>query len=76
MYTHTVSSAARATGIAKSRIRRAIEAGRLTAYELGTGDYAINPVELRRVFPTPPPAAPATGPNNHTNIGFPVWDVS
>jgi hypothetical protein len=52
MYTHTLSSAARATGIAKSRIRRAIKAGRLTAYELGTGDYAINPVELRRAFPS------------------------
>jgi excisionase family DNA binding protein len=75
MYTHTVDSAARATGIARSRIRRAIKAGRLTAYELGTGDYAINPVELLRVFPSPPSAATATGLNDHTNIGFPVWDV-
>jgi hypothetical protein len=75
MYTHTVSSAARATGIAKSTIRRASKAVRLTVYELGTGDYAINPVELRRVFSSPLPAATATGPNNHTNIGFPVWEV-
>jgi hypothetical protein len=73
MYTHTLSSAARATGIAKSRIRRAIKAGRLTAYELGTGDYAINPVELRRAFPSTSSAATPTTPNEHTS--FPLWDV-
>jgi hypothetical protein len=72
MYTHTLISAARATGIAKSRIRRAIKAGRLSAYELGTGEYAINPVELRRVFPLTASAATTT-PIEHTN--FPVWDV-
>jgi excisionase family DNA binding protein len=49
---HTPSSAARATGVTKSTIYRAIKAGRLCAHKLDSGNYAIYPAELYRAFPS------------------------
>ena len=49
--TCTLGMAARATGLSKSTIRRAIKAGRVSAGRSETGDYAIDPAELHRVFP-------------------------
>jgi hypothetical protein len=43
---HTLSSAARAVGVAKSTIWRAVKAGGLSAHELTNGTYAIYPGEL------------------------------
>jgi hypothetical protein len=60
----TLGDAARATGAAKSTIFRAIKGGRLSATRTETGQWAIDPAELFRVFDplavpgaTPPPAA-------------------
>ena len=61
---HTPSSAARATGVTKSTIYRAIKAGRLPSH---SGKYAIYPAELRRPFPSAPPLsrlASAASTNN------------
>ena len=49
--TYTLGMAARATGLSKSTIHRAIKAGRVSAGRSDTGDYAIDPAELHRVFP-------------------------
>jgi excisionase family DNA binding protein len=48
---YTLGTAARATGVSKSTIYRAIKAGRMSASRADTGDYAIDPAELHRVFP-------------------------
>jgi excisionase family DNA binding protein len=70
---HTSSSAARATGVAKSTIYRAIKTGRLSAHKLSSGNYAIYPAELRRILlAAPPRAARVVKPNS---FSFPMWDV-
>jgi excisionase family DNA binding protein len=48
---HTLGAAAKATGVAKSTIYRAIKAGRISASRSETGDWSIDPAELHRVFP-------------------------
>jgi hypothetical protein len=48
---YTLGTAARATGVSKSTIYRAIKGGRVSANRADTGDYAIDPAELHRVFP-------------------------
>jgi len=48
---YTLGTAARATGVSKSTIYRAIKAGRMSANRADSGDYAIDPAELHRVFP-------------------------
>ena len=71
---HTPSSAARAIGVTRSTIYRAIKTGQLPAHKLSSGNYAIYPAELRRLFPADPqPAAGVVKPNN---FSFPMWDVS
>ncbi len=70
---HTLSSAAQAVGVAKSTIRRAVQAGRLAAHRLSSGSYAIYPGELRRVFPA---RTLSKNDNERNGFGFPVWDVS
>jgi hypothetical protein len=49
--TYTLGTAARATGLSKSTIHRAIKAGRVSAGRSDTGEYAIDPAELHRAFP-------------------------
>ncbi len=71
---HTLSSAARAVGTAKSTIYRAVKTGRLPAYRLTNGTYVIYPGELRRVFPSAPPFK--TNGVEREAPGFPNWDVS
>jgi excisionase family DNA binding protein len=51
---YTLGMAARATGLSKSTIYRAIKSGRISAGRSDTGDYAIDPAELHRVFPPLP----------------------
>jgi excisionase family DNA binding protein len=74
---YTLSSAAKATGVAKSTIYEAIKAGRLLARKLDTGNYAIDLAELRRVFPSAQPVAAGAGAatTEHKGFIFPVWDV-
>ena len=49
---HTPRSAARAAGVTKATIYRAIRRGQLAACKLRGGNYAIYPAELRRAFPS------------------------
>jgi hypothetical protein len=57
--TCTLGMAARATGLSKSTIRRAIKAGRVSAARSETGDYVIDPAELYRTFPPVDAVAPS-----------------
>jgi len=47
---HSLISAARAAGISKSTIYRAIKSGKISAH-FEDGVYTIDPAELHRVFP-------------------------
>jgi hypothetical protein len=53
----SLGQAAKATGLSRSTILRAIKVHRISAAKTDTGDWAIDPAELQRVFP---PAAQAT----------------
>jgi hypothetical protein len=48
---HTLGTAAKACGVGRSTILRAIKSGRISADKDDTGNYAIDPAELHRVFP-------------------------
>jgi hypothetical protein len=48
---YTLGTAAKACGVARTTILRAIKSGRITAPKDDTGSYAIDPSELHRVFP-------------------------
>jgi hypothetical protein len=54
---YTMGQAARATGISKPRLSRAIKAGKISAERQDDGSYTIDPAELHRVYP---PATVAT----------------
>ena len=74
---HTLSSAARALGVARSTIWRAVKAGGLSAHKLTNGTYAIYPGELLRVFPRAQSVTRvAKTVTERKAISFPVWDVS
>jgi predicted site-specific integrase-resolvase len=74
---HTLSSAARAVGVARSTVWRAVRAGRLSAHKLTNGTYAIYAGELLRVFPrTPSFTKTAIAVAERKAISFPEWDVS
>jgi hypothetical protein len=72
---HTVSSAARAVGVARSTIWRAVRAGGLSAHKLTNGTYAIYPGELLRVF-CARRRLPQPSEADRKVISFPIWDVS
>src|SRR4030081_873868 len=59
--TYTLGMAARATGLSKSTIHRAIKDGRISATRTDAWSFAIDPAELHRVFP---PAQDATRSGN------------
>jgi hypothetical protein len=48
---YTLGEAAKATGISKASISRAINSGRISAAKKGDGSFSIEPVELHRVYP-------------------------
>lgn len=56
---YTLGEAAKATGISKASISRAINSGRISAIKKDDGSFSIEPVELHRVYP-PKSAAPVT----------------
>jgi len=68
---YTLGTAARATGLSKSTIHRAIKAGRVSAGRSDTGDYAIDPAELHRVFPPVNTAAARSGNGSTGRAGTP-----
>jgi hypothetical protein len=48
---YTLGTAAKATGLAKSTIHRAIKSGKISAKPGDGNSYVIDPAELHRVFP-------------------------
>ena len=59
-----MGTAAKAAGISKATVHRAIKDGRISATRLDDGSYSIEPCELHRIFPpvsAEPPATVATG---------------
>lgn len=56
---YTLGEAAKATGISKASISRAINSGRISAIKKEDGSFSIEPVELHRVYP-PKSAEPVT----------------
>ena len=73
---HTPRSAARAAGVTKSAIYRAIKSGRLPACKLNGGSYAIYPAELLRAFPSMAQDAANAARQSSSTFSFPKWDVS
>lgn len=51
---YTLGEAAKATGISKASISRAINSGRISAVKNEGGSFSIEPVELHRVYPPKP----------------------
>ena len=51
---YTLGTAAKATGLTKSAISKAIQKGRISAKKNEMGRYAIDPAELHRVYPPLP----------------------
>jgi hypothetical protein len=54
---YTLGQAAKAAGISKPTIARAIKAGKLSAARNPDGTYSIEPAELHRVWPPVTPGA-------------------
>jgi excisionase family DNA binding protein len=52
---YTLGTAAKAVGVGKATISRAIASGKLSAERRPGGTFAIDASELYRVFPPPPP---------------------
>ena len=48
---HTLGTAAKACGLGRTTILRAIKTGKISALKNDKGSYAIDPAELHRVFP-------------------------
>lgn len=51
---YTLGSAAKATGLTKSALSKAIQKGRISARKNELGRYEIDPAELHRVYPPLP----------------------
>lgn len=71
---YTLGEAAKATGISKASISRAINSGRISAVKNESGAFSIEPVELHRVYPPKSPATVSGTPsetvrNTEGNIG-------
>src|SRR3546814_5744190 len=62
---YTLGEAAKATGISKASISRAINSGRISAIKTERGSFSIEPVELHRVYP-PKSSAPVSGVPSET----------
>jgi excisionase family DNA binding protein len=73
---HTPRSAAKAAGVTKATIYRAIRSGQLPACKLRGGNYAIYPAELRRAFPSAAQASAGVTERSASTFLFPAWDVS
>ena len=62
---YTLGEAAKATGISKASISRAINSGRISAAKKDDGSFSIEPVELHRVYP-PKSSAPVSATLDET----------
>ena len=73
---YTLGDAAKATGISKASISRAIKSGRISAEKKEDGSFSIEPVELHRVYP-PKSAVPVSATANETlrNPDSDTWNT-
>ena len=62
---YTLGEAAKATGISKASISRAINSGRISAVKNEGGSFSIEPVELHRVYP-PKSSGTVSGTSSET----------
>lgn len=60
--TYSLGTAAKAAGISKTTIHRAIKSGKLSAIRHEDGSYEIDPAELHRVYP---PGSQGNSSSNH-----------
>jgi hypothetical protein len=74
---YTLGEAAKATGISKASISRAVSSGRISATKKEDGSFSIEPVELHRVYPpkssVPASTTPSETPRNsesNTNTSY------
>ena len=58
---HTLTTAAKAIGLNRSTVLRAIKSGKISAAKDEHGEWQIDPAELHRVYP---PVAEAPGPTS------------
>src|SRR3546814_13005537 len=65
LFRSTLGEAAKANGISKASISRAINSGRISAIKTESGSFSIEPVELHRVYP-PKSSAPVSGVPSET----------
>ena len=61
---HTLGTAAKATGLNKSTVLRAIKSGKISAAKNEHGEWQVDPAELHRVYP---PVADARGAPARSN---------
>jgi hypothetical protein len=62
---YTLGQAAKAAGVSKTTMRRAIDRGRVSATRREDGSYEIDPAELQRAFPAVP-VTPRSGNGSGT----------
>lgn len=60
---YTLGQAAKAAGISKTSLHRAISKGRISAIKTERGAYEIEPSELHRVYPLVVPANSSANPD-------------
>jgi predicted site-specific integrase-resolvase len=70
---YTLGQAAKATGINKMTIGRAIRSGKISAAKNQNGEYDIDPSELHRVFP--PVSQSDVTKSEHVTIRYPDSDM-
>ncbi len=58
---YTLGQAAKATGLSKMTLSRAIKKGTISASKNEAGEFVMDPAELHRVFP------PVTGVTSHAS---------
>lgn len=58
---HTLGTAAKAVGMSKATISKAIKSGKISAVRLPNGMLEIEPVELHRVYPAAPETVTGEG---------------
>lgn len=62
---YTLGEAAKATGVSKASLSRAVVNGRISATKNDDGSFSIEPVELHRVYP-PKSSLPVTATDDAT----------
>lgn len=74
---YTLGEAAKATGISKASLSRAVASGRISAIKKEDGSFSIEPVELHRVYPPKSSATVAlTGDETASNTSDNPNDAS